>query len=166
MRFKVTMSRPSSSKSRVVILFLACAALAVFFIANSANKAKSPGSEWKRGSVTVQKQTLDVYLAQTEQEREFGLSGFDAIKSNQGMLFIFDMAQKPSFWMKDMKFPIDIIWINNNQVVDITKDLPVQYDSNLTRYFPNVDVDRVLEVNAGWCEKHNVNIGDGVEISL
>jgi len=158
------MSRPSSSKSRLILLFLACAALAVFYFANSANKAKSPGSEWKKATVTIQNQTLDVYLAQTEQEHESGLSGFEAIKSNQGMLFIFDLAQKPSFWMKDMKFPIDIIWINNNQVVDITKNLPVQYDSNLTRYFPNVEVDRVLEVNAGWTDKNEIKVGDKVEM--
>lgn len=159
------MSRPSGSKSRVIILFLACAAFAVFYFANSANKAKSPGSEWKKGKVIIEDQTLDVYLAQTPAEREVGLSSFSGLKSDQGMLFVFDTAEKPSFWMKGMKFPIDIIWINDNQIVDITKNLPVQYDSELTRYYPNVDVDRVLEVNAGWSERNDVKIGDIAEMN-
>jgi hypothetical protein len=160
------MSRPSGSKSRVIILFLACAALAAFYFANSANKAKSPSSEWKKGKVIIEDQTLDVYLAQTPAEREVGLSSFGGLKSDQGMLFVFESTGRPSFWMKNMKFPIDIIWINSNQVVDITKNLPVQYDSELIRYYPNVDVDRVLEVNAGWSEKNNIKAGDKVDISL
>jgi hypothetical protein len=105
-------------------------------------------------------------LARTELERETGLSGFNQIAENQGMLFIFDSSGKPSFWLKDVKFPIDIVWINSNQIVDITKNLPVQYDSNLTRYYPNVDVDRVLEVSAGYCDKNNIKVGDKVDISL
>jgi len=159
------MSRPSGSKSRVVILFLACAALAAFYFVNSANKAKSPSPEWKKGKIIVKDQTLDVYLATTPTEHETGLSAFSGIRSNQGMLFVFEGLGRPSFWMKDMKFPIDIVWINNNQIVDIAKNLPVQYDSNLTRYYPNVDIDRVLETNAGWCEKNDIKIGDKVEMN-
>lgn len=159
------MSRPSGSKSRMILIFLACAALAVFYIVSAANKAKSPGKEWQTGQIQINGQLLDVYLARTEQEKEIGLSAFNGIKSNQGMLFIYDLPQKPAFWMNGMKFPIDIIWINNNQVVDISKNLPVQYDSNLTRYYPNVEVDRVLEVNAGWCEKNNITIGDKIEMN-
>jgi len=158
------MSRPSGSKSRVIILFLACAALAAFYFVNSANKVKSPGREWKKGTVTIKDQTVDVYLAQTAAERETGLSAFTGIKSDQGMLFIFGNAEKPSFWMKDMKFPIDIIWINNNQIVDITKNLPVQYDPDLTKYYPNADIDRALEVNAGWIDKNNIKVGDKIEM--
>lgn len=160
------MSRPQGSKSRVIILFLACAALAAFYFVNSANKAKSPGTQWNKGTVTINDQKIDAYIAQTEMERETGLSAFNLIDQNQGMLFIFDSANRPGFWMNNMKFPIDIIWINNNQIVDITKNLPVENDSDLTRYYPNVDVDRVLEVNAGWCDKNNIKIGDRVDISL
>jgi len=157
------MSRPTSSKSRVIILFLAFCALAVFYFYNSAKEAKSPNSQWERGEVVLVGKTLNVYLARTPLEREVGLSAFQGIADNQGMLFIFDLPEKPGFWMKDMKFPIDIIWINGNQVVDLTKNLPAG-SNELTKYYPNVEIDRVIEVNAGWSKKNNLKVGDSIEI--
>lgn len=158
------MSRPTHSKSRLIILFLAFCAIAVFYFYNSAKEAKSPNSDWKQTEVKIADKNLKVYLAQTPLEREVGLSVFDRLSDNQGMLFVFDSAQKPGFWMKDMKFSIDIIWINSLRVVDITRNLPVENNSQLTKYYPNVDIDHALEVNAGWSDKNGIKVGDSVEI--
>lgn len=160
------MSRPNTSKSRVVLLFLALTALAVFYFINSAKEAKSPSSEWKRGEVVLASQKISVYLARTPLEHEVGLSAFDRLETNQGMLFVFDQPARPGFWMKGMKFPIDIVWIKDNQVIDITKNLPADSGSELTKYYPNQDVNYVLEVNAGWCDRNSIKPGDQVSISL
>lgn len=157
------MSRPTHSKSRIIILFLAFCAIAAFYFYNSAKEAKSPNSEWKQSEVKVADKNLKVYLAQTPLEIEVGLSAFQSISNNQGMLFGFDPPSKPGFWMKGMKFSIDIIWINNKQVVDISKNLPYQ-SGELTKYYPNVDISHAIEVNAGWCEQNNIKVGDSVEI--
>lgn len=157
------MSRPTHSKSRLIILFLALCAVAIFYFYNSAKEVKSPNSEWKQTEIKVADKTLNVYLAQTPLETEVGLSAFQNISNNQGMLFSFNPPQKPGFWMKDMKFSIDIIWVNNNQIVDITKNLSYQ-DSGLIKYYPNVDISHAVEVNAGWCEKNSIKLGDSVEI--
>src|ERR1035437_3888199 len=63
--------------------------------------------------------TFSLYLAKTSQEQEVGLAKFNMIDKNQGMLFIFSKQDYYSFWMKNMKFPIDIIFINKNVIVDI-----------------------------------------------
>lgn len=157
------MSRPTHSKSRLIIIFLAFCALTVFYFYNSAKEAKSPNSQWKQSEVRVADKTLKVYLAESPLEMEVGLSAFQSISDNQGMLFSYDPPAKPGFWMKRMKFSIDIIWINNNQVVDITKNLPYQ-SSELTKYYPNVEISQAIEVNAGWSGKNNIKVGDSVEI--
>jgi len=102
---------------------------------------------------------LDVELAKSPAQKILGLSGRESLQENQGMLFIFDKEGIYTFWMKDMKFSIDIIWIGEGmEVVDITRNIspdsfPQQFKSKLPSKY-------VLEVNAGWAESRDVEIGD------
>ncbi len=95
-----------------------------------------------------------------------GLSGRDEIGAT-GMLFIFNHAQKPSFWMREMKFDLDLIWISHNQVVEITPDVPApQPNTPLTAlplYQPQQEVELVLEVPAGKAAEMGVQPGDQVK---
>lgn len=94
-----------------------------------------------------------------------GLSGRDNLCEDCGMLFIYNNKAKYSFWMKNMNFPLDIIYINHDEIVEIFKN--VQAFSNndeFTEIFPNYEADKVLELNAGWCDLHNVEIGDRIII--
>ena len=121
--------------------------------------------------VFIGQKTVNVYYVDTDEERSVGLSRFDSLNTNDGMLFTFDQENiKPPFWMKDMKFPIDIIWINDNIIIQIDKDVqPAQEgtpESELLLYLPEEPVDYVLEVNAGHTERNNINVGDEVEISI
>lgn len=105
-----------------------------------------------------------VGVADNDETRERGLSGRDSLTDQQGMLFDFsDIGPtKPGFWMKDMKFALDFVWINNNKVVGITPNVPTPTSSNtqLPIYYPPSDVTQMLEVNAGWTAKHNIKVGD------
>lgn len=112
-----------------------------------------------------------VEIVQTREDRARGLSGRESLAENEGMFFELGYEDTyPAVWMKDMKFPIDVIWINGNTVVDITKGLmvpPTQgKDSQIPVYRPSSPVDSLLEVNSGFVDKHNVQIGDKVEISI
>lgn len=107
-------------------------------------------------------------IADTEPKRKNGLSGREKLGDSEGMLFVFDnKGIYPSFWMKDMKFPIDIIWIADGKVSKIDKNVPVPSpnttDSALTLYHPDKPIDFVLEVNAGFSDKNNVAVGSSVE---
>ena len=118
----------------------------------------------KEGLVKINNTTIKVEVAETPLAREKGLSGREKLDQNKGMLFIFPQKDYYSFWMKEMKFPIDIIWISDNRVVDIAYDLPLQASEFLKTYQPKEPVNFVLEVNAGFSKKYNIKIGDRVEI--
>ncbi len=81
------------------------------------------------------------------------------------MLFVFDKPDIYSFWMKDMLFPIDMIWISEDgKVVYIERDArPESYPNS---FIPDAPAKYVLEVNAGFSEKNNLKVGDKVEINL
>jgi uncharacterized protein len=108
-----------------------------------------------------------VTVAATDTTREKGLSGKEGLRADEGMLFLFDQPNTYGFWMKDMKFPIDIIWINDGAVVDITTDaaLPAAGEE-LPVYYPRVPVDKVLEVQAGFAKAHGLRTGLHVGIHV
>src|SRR3989344_4795926 len=84
------------------------------------------------------------------------------LAENEGMLFIFAESRQHPFWMKDMKFPIDIIWLNENMsIVYIKKD--ARPESYPKIYSPDKDSKYVLEVVSGFAEKHALKIGDKIE---
>jgi len=110
---------------------------------------------------------ITVSLADTPAKRKQGLSGVESLGETEGMLFLFDKENQTSpFWMKDMAFAIDIIWINDGKVAEITENVqPPQAgtrDAELTLYAPNSPYNYVLEVAAGFSKQANITEGDAV----
>jgi len=118
------------------------------------------------GKVIIGDTKIKVEIADTLEEMKNGLSNRESLDKDKGMLFIFAEPGQPAFWMKDMKFPIDIIWILNDRVVDIAPDLPVVAGEFLSTYIPKEPANYVLEVNAGFAEEHDIRVGDKVEIKF
>ncbi len=112
---------------------------------------------------------IHVDLAITPDQQEKGLSIKNNLSNNQGMLFPFNTPGDYSFWMKDMKFPLDIIWINSdNKIVHIEKNLqPCVFILLCPTYSPpaNSNTKYVLEVNADYTTKNNINVGDKVSFN-
>ncbi len=111
--------------------------------------------------------SLSVEIANTPETRKQGLSGHAPLTDDQGMLFIFPAPSVQTFWMVDMTFPLDIIWIGTDRkVVGITANVPAPFPGapveKLPLYSSPFPVQYVLEVNAGWAKSHNVKIGDVV----
>ncbi len=105
--------------------------------------------------------------AETDEERAKGLGGVESLDPLEGMLFLFEKKHKYNFWMKNMKIPIDIIWVNDNEIVDITRNIPLgKPGESLRMYKPSSEVDRVIEINAGTADKLNVRIGQKVSIAI
>ena len=118
-------------------------------------------------SMLVGDAEVEVKYANSKSERANGLSNVESLPENSGLLFIFEEPQtQPSFWMKDMNFPIDIIWISADKVVQIDYDVPPPEpntpDNELTVYSPKQPVDYVLEVNGGFSAKSNIEVGSPV----
>jgi len=113
--------------------------------------------------VTLKGEKFAVEVADTPAERMQGLSGRDGLDVNEGMMFTFDEPGTHGFWMKDMKFPIDIIWISNSEVIYVSSNL--NPDSYPTIFSPPKPVSQVLEVKAGTALRLNVVEGDKVFIN-
>jgi uncharacterized membrane protein (UPF0127 family) len=124
----------------------------------------------KKHSLTIDKHTFQVDLAQTETQRILGLSGKKSLGANNGMLFTFPNADYHAFWMKSMNFPLDIIFINNDTIVTIQKNLKPTEKDTPNQSIPTVTstapADKVLEINAGLSDKYGFKVGDKVTFSL
>lgn len=112
---------------------------------------------------------IPVEIADTTQKRQKGLSERKSLAEGEGMLFVFAQEDvQPPFWMEEMKFAIDIIWIGDDKIVQIDESVPPPEpntpDSELKFYIPNQPIDYVLEVNAGFVEENNIKVGDSVKI--
>lgn len=101
--------------------------------------------------VAIGKQTYTLFIANNEIKRQKGLSNIKAMRDNEGMLFIFEKPDYYHFWMKDMQFPLDFIFINRNQVVDMIENVsPKTYPNTLTS---TEKADKIIELKAGKIEK-------------
>lgn len=85
-------------------------------------------------------------IAETEEARSLGLGTRDSLCERCAMLFVFEKPEKHAFWMKDMRFPLDIVWLFENRVVHIERNVPADSREILR---PEASADRVLEFNAG-----------------
>lgn len=108
-----------------------------------------------------------VDVARTQNEQERGLAIYNSLPVNRGMIFPFSSSDYYAFWMKDMKFSIDIIYIDKNKIVDIFENVPYpkSEDEALPVYRPRDRADMVLEINSGLSKKYNFKIGESVKIN-
>ncbi len=136
----------------------------IFFQFNSnASKSNAPKS-----TVKINNRTFNVEVMDTPEKQQQGLSGRKSIPQDQGMLFVFNEKAYHYFWMKNMKFPIDIIFIEDDKIVSIVKSAqpPKSGEENPPLYKSGGPVNRVLEINSGLTEKYKIKTGDKVEIKL
>jgi uncharacterized membrane protein (UPF0127 family) len=114
-------------------------------------------------TIKINDTKINIEEAKTPAEKSQGLSDRSSLPANQGMLFYFDTLGNYSFWMKGMNFPLDFIWISGNEIVEINEDIkPSDYQPPKS-LIPKNEVDKVLEVNAGFSKKNNIKIGDKVQ---
>lgn len=139
----------------VVIFF---SILLASFIASDRNKD---------AQVSINNAKFGVVLAKTNTEKEIGLSNTRNLPQNRGMLFLFDQPAYYAFWMKEMKFPIDIIFIRGNKVTTVFSNVlpPSETNGQLPLYQPKNASEKVLELNAGMAQKYNIQEGSTVEIN-
>ncbi len=129
-------------------------------INNSVNKSST-------STATINSATFRIELAKTPKEQAQGLSGRGSLSKDGGMLFVFDKPSYHSFWMRDMKFPLDIVFILNDKVIAVYENLPPAFaDANPPQYGSGVASDSVLEINAGVARKNNIKVGDTVIIEI
>lgn len=153
-------------------VMLAYGALILVVVILAVVKTKGFGIFPQIGSVkpTIQinEQKFDLLVADNDEKRMKGLSKRKSLDDKQGMLFVFDEKGKYKFWMKDVEFPLDIIYINDDKIVDIIKNAPpqskIEEDSELLIYEPKAEANYILEINGGLSDKNSFKDGDTVTI--
>lgn len=118
---------------------------------------------WPSAEVSLAGQELRVLVAKTPKHQYRGLGMRDDLGEYDGMIFVFPFSKKVGIVMRDMRFPIDIVWLERGVVVDIAKNVPIEpgvADRDLRVYYPRDDVNLVLELPAGWADEYGLKIGD------
>lgn len=139
-----------------ILLLLLILILGIFLYLN---QPSFTGSKFK--TIRINSIQIIAEIADTDEKRTKGLSNRDKLAQNEGMLFIFPKPSFYKFWMKDMKFPLDFIWIDKDTVVDVSENVPApkSITEKLMTFTSRVPFDRVLEVNAGIAKSFNIVIG-------
>jgi uncharacterized membrane protein (UPF0127 family) len=145
-------------KRKIIIFFLS---LGLFFLLLGTIYLKlKKGENFSNGNLVkkIKIEKVEIYAETifSEEKLILGLGQRDSLCSNCGMLFEFKGEKPRSFWMKGMRFPLDIIWILDKKIVHLEKN--IAYDSTET-FYPKKNADAVLEVNAGFSDSYNFKEG-------
>jgi uncharacterized membrane protein (UPF0127 family) len=122
--------------------------------------ATAVGFRVQSPELRLARSTYELEIADTPAAQQKGLGGRDRLDAHTGMLFPYTEEAERCFWMKDMRFPIDIIWIGDDKrVVHIEHDLSPSTYPNSYCHFGKY----VLELNAGEAKKNALQIGSRVD---
>jgi len=119
-----------------------------------------------QSQIQIGERKIGVAVAQTPSQQQQGLSGCTQVPPGHGMYFTFSDKQPVAIWMKDMRIPLDIVWIADGKVIGVNANVPPPAsgtpDAQLPKYYPPQLVDRVLELNAGEAQQLGIGVGSSV----
>ncbi len=119
--------------------------------------------------LTPQGGTIVAEVADTTETRARGLMGRESLPRDRGMLFTFPEAQPWSFWMKNTKIRLDIIWLDGTKkIVHVERNVPIctRTDDGCPNYQPNEPARYVLEVAAGVADSLKLHRGVTLKFDL
>lgn len=111
--------------------------------------------------IRIGKNIFQAEIAATPAKRSQGLSNRKELCENCAMLFLFEGKGLHSFWMKEMNFDLDMIWIDKNEIVYMVKNVSKKKEFEVIK--PEYKADKILEINASLADKLGIKIGDEVE---
>lgn len=114
--------------------------------------------------VIIKNQEIFIEIAETPEKITQGLSDRPSMAGNKGMLFILNKSDFHTFWMNKMKFSLDFVFINNNQVVDLIENVPFPKEGEQPQTLTaKTSFDKVLEINAGKIKEYGIKVGNPVQ---
>ncbi len=134
----------------------------VFFSSSFDIHSKRSAGVMHEDQIKLPEAVLDIEIAHTKEKLEMGLSNRTSIGEKEGMFFVFDVMGQYAFWMKDMRFPLDIVWISDEgRVVYLAENVePKTYPKKI---FKNEAYAKyVLEMKAGTARKYGLYLGTSV----
>jgi len=118
----------------------------------------------KQAKIVINNNKFNLLVAKTGKEQEIGLSKYTKLPKNQAMIFPFGKEGYYGFWMKNMKFSIDIIFIRKGKIVTVYENVkpPKSPKDALPVYQPTQVSDTVVEINTGLAKEQKIKTGDKV----
>ncbi len=110
--------------------------------------------------------TIGLEVAQTQQQQAMGLMYRNTLADNRGMLFAFDVPQNVSFWMKNVRIPLDMIFLQDGEVKAIAASVPPCTTDPCPTYGPGTVIDQVIELRGGRAAELGLKVGNRVEIKF
>ncbi|TAK03608.1 DUF192 domain-containing protein [Patescibacteria group bacterium] len=148
---------------RLILAIAILIVMLVFF----ATRVRVPAASSGLASMTLPDGShVTAEVMDTPTARAQGLSGRDRLEEGKGMLFLFDTKAAHGFWMKGMKFSIDIVWLDGDKVVTVLPDVPFDRMHQLVIRMPTAPADKVLELPAGYAKSHGIVEGATLDILL
>ena len=109
-------------------------------------------------NVTLDGRVLQAQIADDEQERTKGLSDRNSLADGQAFILSFQKKTPGGIWMKDMRFPIDVLWVTaDGKVVGLVRNISPSSYPNV--YYSSIPVNSVVELPAGYIDTHKIRIG-------
>lgn len=107
---------------------------------------------------------IKLEVARTPQEQAMGLMYREELAPNRGMLFPLDPPRMPSFWMKNVEIPLDMIFVRDGKVSAIARDVLPCEKTPCPTYGPDIVIDQVIELQGGRAKELGLEVGDTVAI--
>jgi len=145
-------------KRRIVLLLGTVLAIVAVFV--------TKGNKNHIRTLTIGQHTFTITIADTDKKREQGLSNNTTLGNDEGMYFIFSSPDSYAFWMKDMKYDLDFIYVKDGFVVNTIKNVPSPAHNKGAVAIVNSPVafDGVVEVRSGFIKRWNIQKGQKVTL--
>jgi len=115
---------------------------------------------------TIANQVIELEVARTPAEQAMGLMYRESLPDNRGMLFIFNPPRPVGFWMKNVRFPLDMVFIRNQKIVQIASQVPPCKAEPCPVYGPPGSVDQVIELRGGRASELQLQQGDPLKVEI
>ena len=140
-------------------IFLGVVILGIFLIFAQKMFFTEDAKKVDNQKIIINNIELMVEVVDDEMARYQGLSGREKFERNEGMLFVHDELKKHRYVMREMKFDLDFIFIKDDEIVDIAKNVSKDFEGTVQGA---TEYNKILEVLAGWVEKNGVELGDRI----
>jgi hypothetical protein len=150
-------------KKRKTLIFLGLLILLSGLVRPAALPAEENRLEWSEYGnpfawVTIGKTKVKAEVVSSLEKIYLGLGKRSELPEGRGMLFVMPRRQIQEFCMRDMRFALDFIWLTPGWVAGLTKNVAPQ--DQQCGYKSPVPVNYILEVPAGFCDRHGIKVGD------
>lgn len=153
----------SQTTQNILILIVAALGVSFLFLFNEPVDEEALCKELSLAvkEVSIEENVFYLTIADTQEARTCGLSYKKEIANNAGMFFVFEKPNFYGIWMKDMHFPIDVVWLDENRII-IHREEMVSPDSYPRVFSSPMPAQYIIEFKAGTISEKDISLGDRV----